>query len=106
VLAGTNTILPGVLPLVITTKELWYPQQSVACDGNFYAHALARAAANITTRPAFVLVYGLVPHDTCNKTIFENAHATRALGTLPDGSPVRVVGMQDWVALARAAAAT
>jgi hypothetical protein len=55
-------------------------------------------------RPAFVLVYGLVPHDTCNKTIFDNARAVRALGALPDGTPVRLVGMQDWVALARAAA--
>jgi hypothetical protein len=106
VMAGTNTVLPGGLPLVITPKELWYPQQSTACDEDFYAHALARAAANITTRPAFVLVYGLIPHDMCNKTIFDNAHAVRALGALPDGTPVRVVGMQDWVALARAAAAT
>jgi hypothetical protein len=104
-LAGTNAVLPGGLPLVITPKELWYPQQSTACDGDFYAHALARAAASIPTRPAFVLVYGLIPRDACNKTIFDNAHAVRALGALPDGTPLRVVGMQDWVALARAAAA-
>jgi hypothetical protein len=103
-MAGTNAVLPGGLPLVITPKELWYPQQSTACDGDFYAHALARAAASIAARPAFVLVYGLVPHDTCNKTIFDNARAVRALGALPDGTPVRLVGMQDWVALARAAA--
>jgi hypothetical protein len=104
-LAGTNTVLPGGLPLIITTKELWYPQQNSACDEDFYAHALARAASNITTRPAFVLIYGLVPHDSCNRTIFDNAHAVRALGALPDGSPVHVVGMQDMVALSRAAAA-
>jgi len=103
-MAGTNAVLPGGLPLIITARELWYPQQDGACDEGFYAHALSRAAANITTRPAFVLVYGLVPHDTCNKTIFDNAHAVRALGALPDGTPVRVVGMQDWVALARSAA--
>ena len=104
-LAGTNQLLPGGLPLVITTKELGYPQQATPCDEDFYAHALARAAVNITARPAFVLVYGLVPQDACNKTIFDNAHAVRALGTLPDGTPVRVGGMQDWVALARAGAA-
>ena len=50
-------------------------------------------------------VYGLVPHDACNRTIFDNARAVRALGALPDGTPLRVVGMQDWVALAREAAA-
>jgi hypothetical protein len=104
-LQGTNAVLPGGLPLIVTAKELWYPQQTAACDGGFYAHALARAAANITTRPAFLVVYGLVPHDTCNRTIFDNARAVRALGALPDGTPLRVVGMQDWVALARAAAA-
>lgn len=104
-LAGTNTVLPGGLPLVITPRELWYPQDRT-CDEDFYTHALTRAAANITTRPAFVVVYGLIPHDTCNKTIFDNAIATSAIGALPDGTPVRVVGMQDFVALARAAAAS
>ena len=104
-LAGTNAVLPGALPLIITAKELWYPQQTGACDEDFYAHALARAAANITTRPAFALVYGLVPRDACNRTIFDNALAVRALGALPDGTPVRLVGMQDFVALAREAAA-
>lgn len=110
-MAGTNTVLPGALPLVITNATLWYPLSSGPCPADPLAHfvdAIAATVARIPTRPVFLLAYG-IEYDVCGNSMFHYASkvqeamgAGNATAGLP---PLTVVGMQDMVRLARTAAA-
>lgn len=116
---NTNTWLtvpgePGPFPLVVTNKSLWYPffKPGDPCPaGDPDAEMVRRvigAVANIPTRPVFLVVYGALL-DYCNNTLLRYAAAVQAAlggGDAASGTPpVSVVGMQDWVRLARQAGA-
>lgn len=120
-LAGTNQWLAGgpagPTPLIITAKDLWYPffQTSDPCPlpaadpRDIMVQRISAAVANLTHRPAFLVVYGSLL-DNCNLTMFDYALHVRdamAAGNPTTGvPPVSVVGMQDFVRLAREAGAT
>jgi hypothetical protein len=111
-MAGTNTVLEGGLPLVITSAALWYPFSKGPCpqdEVGDMVQAIADLVRGIPTRPVFALVYG-VDYDACsNRSMFEFAHAVQDRmggGNASAGMPpLTVVGMQDMVRLARQAAA-
>lgn len=106
-MAGSNTVLPGGLPLVITNASLWYPFQN-HCPPNPEATMVQTIVDTVAhlPRPAFLVVYGTL-YDACNNSMFHYAHAVQQAMAQPSGStpPVTVVGIQDLTRLARQAAA-
>jgi hypothetical protein len=112
-MAGTNSVLPGGLPLVITSASLWYPFSKGPCPEDEVAamvQAITDFVQGIPTRPVFCLVYGIGYDPRCsNRSMFDFAHAVQqsmGAGNVSAGlPPLTVVGMQDMVRLARQAAA-
>ena len=112
-LAGTNSVLPGGTPLVITSGKLWYPFGQGSCpqdEVGAMVQAIEELVRGIPTRPVFALVYGVEYDTRCsNRSMFDFAHAVQ--GRMGSGNatagmpPLTVVGMQDMVRLAREAAA-
>lgn len=100
-LPAFNGALPGGgAPVLIANKSLWYPQLDA---GGKLADLVARVGAACgasVPRPHFALVYGNLADGALN--IFDYALAVDSDGGLRQRG-VRVVGMQDATALARAA---
>lgn len=113
-MAGTNSVLPGGLPLVITSAQLWYPFSKGPCpedEVGTMVQAITDFVQGIPTRPVFCLVYGIeydIPKCS-NHSMFYFAQAIQdrmGSGNVSAGlPPLTVVGMQDMVRLAREAAA-
>jgi hypothetical protein len=96
-LPGFSGALPDGTPLIIAAKNLWYPALNASAPlDDLRARVAAVCAAG--PRPRFSVVYGNL-RDAMGLSIIDYALALRDL------PGVRVVGMQDLVALAREAAA-
>ena len=95
-LPGFSGALPDGTPLIIAAKDLWYPALNASAPlADLRARVSSVCAAG--PRPRFSVVYGNL-RDAQNLSVIDYALALRDL------PGVRVVGMQDLVALAREAA--
>jgi hypothetical protein len=96
---GFSGALPDGTPLVIAAKDLWYPSLNATAPLDDLRARVAAVCAG--PRPRFALVYGNLL-DSLGLNLIDYALAVRAMEGGPDA--VRVVGMQDFTALAREAA--
>jgi len=96
---GFSGALPDGTPLVIAAKNLWYPALNATAPLDDLRARVAAVCAG--PRPRFALVYGNLL-DSLGLNLLDYALAVRAMEGGPEA--VKVVGMQDFTALAREAA--
>ena len=96
---GYSGALSDGTPLVIAAKDLWYPSLNATAPLDDLRARVAAVCAG--ARPRFALVYGNLL-DSLGLNLIDYALAVRAMEGGPDA--VRLVGMQDFTALAREAA--
>lgn len=97
-LSGFSGALGDGTPVAIPIKELWYPALNASAPLVDLQARVARACA-LGPRPRFTVVYGNLK-DAYNLSVIDYALAIREA---PAGNNTRLVGMQDFTALARQA---
>lgn len=99
-MAGFSGSLPDGTPIVIPETNLWYPSLNANDPlGDLQARVAFTCAQG--PRPRFSVVYGNL-RDAFNLSVIDYA---LAIQRLPAANNVRLVGMQDFTALARQASA-